>query len=121
MGYEAGPELESGGAGGLASAVQAADDAAWATLLSLDWFNRAGCLYWQAQPGKTGIWLDMDGVFIQGRNGRWLERELAGMGVTIYAKMLAIVDGCLLALIVVAKRHADRVRRWLSKKEILVQ
>jgi hypothetical protein len=92
-----------------------------ALALSLDWFNRAGCLYWQAQPGKTGIWLDLDGVFAQGRNGRWLDKEIAGMGVTVYAKMVIVQHGRLLALIVVAKRHAARVRRWLAKRKILVQ
>ena len=121
MGLEAGQQLESSGAGRLASAVQAAEDTVWGTLLSLDWFDHPGCYFWLAQPGKTGVWVDLDGVFALGHNGPWLEKELAGMGVTIYAKMLTIVDGCAVALLVVKKRHADRVRRWLAKLGVLVQ
>lgn len=110
MGAEANGQLDGSGAGGLE-----------AIALDLDWFNRADALFWLAQPGKTGVWLNLDGVFAQDRNGPWLEKELAGWGIPIYAKMLVVEQGVLLALIVVAKRHADRVRRWLSKHKILVQ
>jgi hypothetical protein len=121
MGQETNGDLGGAGPGGLASAAMAADDLVTGALLDLDWFNRTGCLFWLAQPGKTGVWLDLDGVFIQGHNGRWLDREIAGMGVTIYAKMVVVQYERLLALIVVARRHAAKVRRWLAKKKILVQ
>ena len=50
-----------------------------------------------------------------------LEKELAGMGVGIHAKMAGVVDGALLALIVVDRRHEARARKWLAKLGVLVQ
>lgn len=120
MGDETGRALESSGAGGVATVLMAVEDLVDQGLLSLDWFDSAACTFWMAQPGKTGVWLDMDGAILQG-GGPWLEKELAGMGVGIYAKMLVIVEHRMLALIVVDKRHAKRVRAWLSKKKLLVQ
>lgn len=114
MGHETRAELEGSGAAGLA----AIEDGVCLVTLSLDWFDQAGCAFWLAQ-GKKGIWLDLDGVFEQGHDGPWLERELAGMGVGIHAKSVTVVEDVLLALIVVDRRHERRVRKWLAKVGVL--
>lgn len=101
------------------SGLAGLEDAVDLAVLSLDWFDWAAAEFWLLQ-GKRGIWLDLDAVFAQGHNGPWVEWELAGMGVGIHAKAATIVEGALLVLIVVDRRHEQRVRKWLAKLGILV-
>ena len=90
-----------------------------AVLLPMDWLSPAECAYWLAQ-GKAEVWFDYLALVEMGGSGAWLERELAGWGIVVYAGLIVQEEGGLLAEVVVDNRHEQRVRKWFAKLGILL-
>lgn len=88
-------------------------------LLPFDWLDPAECLYWQAR-GKVGVWFDYLALWEMGGNGAWLERELAGWGIVVYAALIVQEGDGLLAQVLVDRKHEQRVRKWFAKLGILL-
>jgi hypothetical protein len=82
------------------------------------WFDEAEYAFWRLR--KVEICFDYLLLVEIGGNGAWVEKELAGWGITVYAKLVWVVEDTVVAGILVDWKHERRVTQWLAKLGVLV-